>query len=92
MELEELLEILNKTNGEPVDPTFVLGRHIHNIICQLMMSFRFEQNSEEFRMFNERITRGMKLYGSVNFGEHIKAYLVRNKHKVLKNYQPDLYS
>lgn len=76
MELEELIETLNKTNRKPVDPTFILGRHMHNVICELMMSFRFEENSEEFKMFNERVTRGMQLYGSVHIGEHVKAYLV----------------
>lgn len=78
MELEELLETLDKSDEKPVDPNFILGRHMHNIICQLMMSFRFEENSEEFVMFNERVARGMKLFGSVHFGEHVKAYLVSN--------------
>ncbi|KOB73147.1 Cytochrome P450 CYP18B3, partial [Operophtera brumata] len=91
MELEELLVTLNRTNGEPVDPTNVLGRHIHNIICQLIMSFRFEENSEEFRMFNERIVRGMKLYGSIHFGEHVRAYMkLPGKQAVLKEMKRSL--
>lgn len=76
MEIDELLPTLEKSNGTAIDPAMILGRHLHNVICQLMMSFRFEENDEDFKMFNERVTRGMKLYGSIHFGEYVKAYMV----------------
>lgn len=76
MEVVELLQTIEKSNGNPMDPAIVLGRHMHNVICQLMMSFRFEENDKEFIMFNERVTRGMKLYGAIHFGEHVKHYMV----------------
>lgn len=76
MELYELQTELDETNEKPVDPTDIIGRHIHNVICQLMMSFRFEKDDIKFKMFNERVTRGMKLFGSVHIGEYIEAYLV----------------
>ncbi|XP_021209147.1 cytochrome P450 18a1 [Bombyx mori] len=75
MEIEEFITDLIKLNGAPVDPTLLLGRHVHNIICQLMMSFRFEEDDQEFGIFNEKISRGMKLYGSIHASEYVRQYL-----------------
>ncbi|XP_075970079.1 cytochrome P450 18a1-like [Anticarsia gemmatalis] len=90
-EVEELFTILDKTKGEPVNPHFIFGRHIHNVICQLMMSFRFENSDEEFVMFNERVTRGMKLFGMVHMGDHFKPYLhLPGKQAIIKEIKRNL--
>ncbi|XP_072943601.1 serine/threonine-protein kinase fused-like [Epargyreus clarus] len=75
MEVEELLSELEMANNEPVDPLELLGRYLHNVICQLMMSFRFEKNDPAFKIFNERVSKGMNLYGAVHIGEHVPYYL-----------------
>ncbi|XP_047021878.1 cytochrome P450 18a1-like [Helicoverpa zea] len=75
VEIEELMAELDGSKGKAVNPTSLFGRHIHNVITQLMMSFRFTANDEAFTMFNERVSRGMRLFGLVLIGEHVKAYL-----------------
>lgn len=78
MEVDDLSRILKeKFNGVPVDPSQLLGRHVHNVILQLMMNFRFQEHDEEFKTFNKRVNDGMNLYGSVIMGEFIKYYKVR---------------
>ncbi|CAK1582062.1 unnamed protein product [Parnassius mnemosyne] len=90
-EIEELLRNLEKRAEEPVDPVMVLGRHLHNVICQLMMSFRFEEGNEEFVIFNERLSRSMNLYGSIHIGEHLPCYLkLPGKKTVLKEIRRSL--
>lgn len=76
VEIDELMMELNQFEGKAVNPAHVLGRHIHNVICQLMMSFRFTADDAEFKLFNEKVSRGMRLFGLVLIGEHVKAYLV----------------
>ncbi|KAG6450063.1 cytochrome P450 18a1 [Manduca sexta] len=85
MEIQEFLTKLEASSGKPVDPTDLLGRHIHNVICQLMMSFRFEENDDKFAKFNEIVSRGMKLFGSVHIGEHIREYLLLPGKKAVLN-------
>nr|AGU36299.1 cytochrome P450 CYP18B3 [Spodoptera littoralis] len=75
VEIDELMMELNRSEGKSVNPAHVLGRHIHNVICQLMMSFRFTADDAEFKLFNEKVSRGMRLFGLVLIGEHVKAYL-----------------
>lgn len=75
MELEELISILIETEENAIDPHMILGRHVHNVICQLMMNFRFERDDPDFAVFNERVTSGMKLFGMVHMGEHFKPYM-----------------
>lgn len=75
-EVEELLSNLEKRGEEPMDSVLVLGRHLHNVICQLTMSYRFEEGDKEFVTFNESISRSMRLYGSIHIGEHLPCYLV----------------
>ncbi|KAJ8722814.1 hypothetical protein PYW07_003994 [Mythimna separata] len=75
VEIEELVTELNDSKGQAVNPARLFGRHIHNVICQLMMSYRFEPNDKNFTMFNERVSRGMQLFGQVLIGEHLRAYL-----------------
>ncbi|KAJ8705561.1 hypothetical protein PYW08_012607 [Mythimna loreyi] len=54
------------SKGEAVNRGSLFGRHIHNVICQLlMMSYRFQANDKNFTMFNERVIRGMQLFGLV---------------------------
>ncbi|XP_038215662.1 cytochrome P450 18a1-like [Zerene cesonia] len=90
-EIEEFLTQLEYRKGQALDPVLVFGRHMHNIICQLMMSFRFEENDPNFEFFNERISRGMKLYGSVHIGEHLSHYMkLPGKKAVLKEIQANL--
>ncbi|CAH2074227.1 unnamed protein product, partial [Iphiclides podalirius] len=75
-EVEELLGNLEKRGAEPMDPVLVLGRHLHNVICLLTMSYRFEEGNKEFVTFNESVSRSMNLYGSIHIGEHLPYYLV----------------
>ncbi|XP_047988555.1 cytochrome P450 18a1-like [Leguminivora glycinivorella] len=75
VEIEELLVKLESTREQPIDPASFLGRHVHNVICQLMMSFRFEEQNPEFKTFNALVTKGMELYGAIHIGEHLPAYL-----------------
>ncbi|XP_063360044.1 cytochrome P450 18a1-like [Cydia amplana] len=75
VEIEELLAKIESTREQPINPTSFLGRHVHNVICQLMMSFRFEEQDPEFKTFNERVTKSMELYGAIHIGEHVPAYL-----------------
>ncbi|CAG9096498.1 unnamed protein product [Plutella xylostella] len=74
-EVAELSTTLEKTAGAAVDPTDILGRHVHNVICQLMMGFRFEDGDPEFSRFNDKVAEGMRLYGAIHIGEHLPAYL-----------------
>ncbi|KAJ8725544.1 hypothetical protein PYW08_003727 [Mythimna loreyi] len=75
MEIDELIAELQESDGVPVNPGYLFGRHIHNVICQLMMNYRFQADDKNFTMFNERVIRGMQLFGLVLFGEHVPAYL-----------------
>ncbi|KAJ8705573.1 hypothetical protein PYW08_012619 [Mythimna loreyi] len=53
---EELISELRDSEGEAVNPGSLFGRHIHNVICQLlMMSYRFQANDKNFTMFNESL-------------------------------------
>ncbi|XP_063377962.1 cytochrome P450 18a1-like [Cydia fagiglandana] len=91
VEIEELLAKFESTREQPIDPTSILGRHVHNAICQLMMSFRFEEQDPEFKTFNERVTKGMELYGAIHIGEHVPAYLdLPGKKSVLKEIRRNL--
>ncbi|XP_063531190.1 cytochrome P450 18a1-like [Cydia strobilella] len=91
VEIEELLAKFQSTREQPIDPTNVLGRHVHNVICQLMMSFRFKEQDPEFKTFNERVTKGMELYGAIHIGEHVPAYLyLPGKKSVLKEIRRNL--
>ncbi|KAI8435149.1 hypothetical protein MSG28_003524, partial [Choristoneura fumiferana] len=71
----EFIRSLEASAGQPVNPVVQLGRHVHNVICQLMMSFRFKENDPEFLAFNERVSKGMELFGSIYIGEHVPSYL-----------------
>ncbi|XP_048479710.1 cytochrome P450 18a1 [Plutella xylostella] len=74
-EVAELSATLEKSAGAAVDPTDILGRHVHNVICQLMMGFRFKDGDPEFSRFNDKVAEGMRLYGAIHIGEHLPAYL-----------------
>ncbi|XP_050666559.1 cytochrome P450 18a1-like isoform X2 [Leptidea sinapis] len=90
-EVQELLKKIDNSKDIPLDPMVVLGRHVHNVICELMMSFRFEEGDPNFALFNERISRGMELYGSVHVGEHLACYLkLPGKMAVIKEIKKNL--
>ncbi|KAJ8705572.1 hypothetical protein PYW08_012618 [Mythimna loreyi] len=40
----------------------------------MMMSYRFKANHKNFTMFNERVIRGMQLFGLVLIGEHERGH------------------
>ncbi|CAK1552159.1 unnamed protein product [Leptosia nina] len=90
-EIEEMILVIDNKNGQSLDPVIVLGRHIHNVICQLMMSFRFEEDDRKFTSFNELISRGMKLFGSIHIGEYLSFYMkLPGKKAVLKEISNNL--
>ncbi|KAJ0180428.1 hypothetical protein K1T71_003832 [Dendrolimus kikuchii] len=91
MELYELQTELDATEEKAIDPVDILGRHIHNVVCQLMMSFRFEKDDIRFKSLTEKITRGMKLFGSIHIGEYIEYYLkLPGKQTVMKEIKRNL--
>ncbi|GBP85956.1 Cytochrome P450 2B19 [Eumeta japonica] len=75
LEVEELLSTLEMHQNEYINPTNLLGLHVHNVICQITMSFRFQQNDESYGTFNDCVSEGMKLYGEVHLAEYLPAFL-----------------
>ncbi|XP_047510648.1 cytochrome P450 18a1-like [Pieris napi] len=90
-EVQEMVTEIAVKEEQPQDPVMVLGRHIHNVICQLMMSYRFVDGDPQFQAFNALVTRGMQLFGSVHIGEHLPIYMrLPGKKAVLKEIKANL--
>ncbi|XP_009866671.1 PREDICTED: cytochrome P450 2C31-like isoform X3 [Apaloderma vittatum] len=47
-ESEHLLEEINKTNGAPFDPTFMLSSAVSNIICSIIFGKRYDYQDKKF--------------------------------------------
>ncbi|KAH1180871.1 hypothetical protein KIL84_001805 [Mauremys mutica] len=48
-EVQYLLEECRKTEGTPLDPTFMLRRSVSNVICSVVFGARFSYEDEEFQ-------------------------------------------
>ncbi|KAG6926296.1 cytochrome P450 2G1 [Chelydra serpentina] len=48
-EIQYLLEEFRKTEGTPLDPTFVLRRSVSNVICSVVFGARFSYEDEAFQ-------------------------------------------
>ncbi|XP_077292942.1 cytochrome P450 18a1 [Arctopsyche grandis] len=90
IEVNELLDMLNATNGQPVDISPMLAVSVSNVICNIMMSVRFSLNDPRFRHFTGLIEEGMRLFGELNTVDYIPTwqYLpgkLSAKNKITKN-------
>ncbi|XP_075389896.1 cytochrome P450 2E1 [Tenrec ecaudatus] len=85
-----LLEELRKTQGQPFDPTFVLGGGPCNVIADILFSKHFDYSDKTclrlMNLFNENFyllsTPWLQLYNNVSCYMH---YLPGSHRKVLKN-------
>nr|XP_060639626.1 cytochrome P450 2C18-like [Anolis sagrei ordinatus] len=56
-----LVEELNKTQGDPFDPTLPISQAVANIICSILFGKRFEYNDEQFLMLRKLMTERILL-------------------------------
>ena len=79
MEIEELFTELNDAKGQVVNPAHLFGKHIHNVICQLMMSLSHWLTKPMTKLHFVQREGLPRLFGQVLIGEHIEAYLKLEK-------------
>ncbi|XP_006879913.1 PREDICTED: cytochrome P450 2E1-like [Elephantulus edwardii] len=85
-----LLEELKKTQGQPFDPTFLIGAAPCNVIADILFHKHFDYNDKTIlrmmRLFNENFyllsTPWLQLYN--NFSDYVH-YLPGSHWKVIKN-------
>ncbi|KAI4530329.1 hypothetical protein MG293_019221 [Ovis ammon polii] len=85
-----LLDVLRKTQGQPFDPTFVIGFAPYNVISDILFHKRFDYKDKTglrlMSLFNENFyllsTPWIQLYN--NFSDYLK-YLPGSHRKLLKN-------
>ncbi|XP_013911884.1 PREDICTED: cytochrome P450 2F3-like [Thamnophis sirtalis] len=63
-EAQCLVEELRKTEGTPLDPTFLLSRAVSNVICSVVFGDRFQYNDEKFLRLNKLITERFRIASS----------------------------
>ncbi|KAJ7304449.1 hypothetical protein JRQ81_012010 [Phrynocephalus forsythii] len=63
-EAQCLAEELQKTEGMPFDPVFILSRAVSNVICSLTFGNRFEYDDENFLRLNKLITKRFQVASS----------------------------
>lgn len=76
-EVVAMLFEINKKPGKPQNPVRLLNRHIHNVICQLIMSFRFSDEDTRFKTLTRKMKQVKKLFSSIYIGEYLPYYMVR---------------
>ncbi|KAJ8705550.1 hypothetical protein PYW08_012610 [Mythimna loreyi] len=73
VKIEELVSEIHNSEGQTVNPGNCLDvTYITTFV--MMMSYRFQANDKNFTMFNERVIRGMQLFGLVLIGEHERGH------------------
>ncbi|XP_032137981.1 cytochrome P450 2E1 isoform X1 [Sapajus apella] len=85
-----LVEALRKTQGQPFDPTFLIGCAPCNVIADILFHKRFDYDDEKFlrlmHLFNENFyllsTPWLQLYN--NFSSYLH-YLPGSHRKVIRN-------
>ncbi|XP_020831634.1 cytochrome P450 2C23-like isoform X3 [Phascolarctos cinereus] len=85
-EAQCLVEEFRKTNGEPTDPTFILGCAPCNVICSILFHERFNYNDEKFLKLMNLLNENFQLLNSpwaqlYNFLPAFRVYLP-GKHKI----------
>ncbi|XP_036590321.1 cytochrome P450 2C23-like [Trichosurus vulpecula] len=63
-EAQCLVEELRKTNGQPTDPTFILGCAPCNVICSILFRDRFKYNDEKFLYLLKLLSENFQLLNS----------------------------
>ncbi|XP_036625509.1 cytochrome P450 2C23-like isoform X2 [Trichosurus vulpecula] len=63
-EAQCLVEELRKTNGQPTDPTFILGCAPCNVICSILFRDRFKYNDEKFLYLLKLLNENFQLANS----------------------------
>nr|XP_020831633.1 cytochrome P450 2C26-like isoform X2 [Phascolarctos cinereus] len=63
-EAQCLVEEFRKTNGEPTDPTFILGCAPCNVICSILFHERFNYNDEKFLKLMNLLNENFQLLNS----------------------------
>ncbi|XP_044124500.1 cytochrome P450 2G1-like [Bufo gargarizans] len=61
-EAQFLIEVLRKSNGQPLDPTFYFSKAVSNVICSVVFGVRFDYADKEFLQllsFMNEIFRGV---------------------------------
>ncbi|XP_004625547.1 cytochrome P450 2C18-like [Octodon degus] len=86
-----LVEELRKTNGEPCDPTFLLGCAPCNVICSIIFRKRFDYKDEDFLNLMEKFNENLRLLSLpwmqvCNAFPFIIDYLPGIHNKILKNF------
>ncbi|CAM5172599.1 unnamed protein product [Eretmochelys imbricata] len=64
-EIQFLLEEFRKTEGTPLDPTFVLRRSVSNVICSVVFGARFSYEDEEFQTLLSLIQANLRRVDTV---------------------------
>ncbi|XP_043843759.1 cytochrome P450 2C18-like [Dromiciops gliroides] len=91
-EAKYLVEELKKTNGQPCDPTFILGCAPCNVICSIVFRKRFEYQDQKFLSLMEILNESLRLLSSpwiqvYNFFPSLVHYLPGIHHKLIKNFR-----
>ncbi|CAH2237603.1 cytochrome P450 18a1 [Pararge aegeria] len=73
-EVHELMENLQRSEGEAVDANPLLALGVSNVICGITMSVHFSHGDARFARLNHLIEEGMKLFGEIHYGEYIPLY------------------
>ncbi|XP_033014441.1 cytochrome P450 2G1-like isoform X1 [Lacerta agilis] len=64
-EIEFLMEEFRKTQGSPVNPTFLLRRSVSNIICSVVFGERFQYDDQEFQTLLNLIQENLRRVDTV---------------------------
>ncbi|NXM09301.1 CP2J6 protein, partial [Tyrannus savana] len=62
-----LVEYLQKTNGEPLDPTMPVVQTVANVICSMIFGHRFSTEDENFHRLIESIDTIIAFVNSISF-------------------------
>ncbi|XP_036590329.1 cytochrome P450 2C23-like [Trichosurus vulpecula] len=89
-EAQCLVEELRKTNGQPTDPTFILGCAPCNVICSILFRDRFKYNDEKFLYLLKLLNESFQLLSSpwtqlYNFLPALRVYFPERLKRIHKN-------
>ncbi|XP_044518928.1 cytochrome P450 2C23-like [Gracilinanus agilis] len=89
-EAQCLVEELRKTEGQPNDPTFILGCAPCNVICSILFRDRFNYKDERFLYLMGLLNENFKLFTDpwiqlYNFLPAFRVHLPGKHKKILKN-------
>lgn len=99
MEVNDYVNTLQSSNGQPMDMAPAISVAVSNVICSIMMSMRFSIDDPKFRRFNNLIEEGMRLFGEIHTIDYIptvqyfpsistaKCKIAKNRKEMQKFYQ-----